>query len=403
MIFNLNDFLMALSFTLDFVEIDILGVTSNHGKRTAYISLKVAQTLGLSQESINDVVSLGILHDNGISEKSLHDRSLGDVAIVGKSIERIKEHCTIGEANVSKYPFLTDTTDALLYHHENVDGTGLFGLKEASIPLTSQIIRLADVLEINFHLENNNINMQENVLGFIIEQKGRLFSPQVVDAFRHIATEQKFWDNLHDGSIDNALKAEAPKFCIDTTYEEIRKITGVFSKIIDSKSEYTQRHSFDLSLKTERMADYYHMGNEEKMKLIIAADLHDIGKLAVPNAILDSPNKLTPDEFAVVKKHTYYTRLALQEIEGFEEITEWASNHHEKLNGKGYPYGKTAEELDFNSRLLACLDIYEALTEVRPYRKALDHNTAMGIMYNMCDNEFIDLDITRDIDNVFGG
>ncbi|GLC29148.1 HD-GYP domain-containing protein [Clostridium omnivorum] len=98
---------------------------------------------------------------------------------------------------------------------------------------------------------------------------------------------------------------------------------------------------------------------------------------------------------------SFYTRQALQEISGFEDITEWASNHHEKLNGQGYPFGKTAEALDFNSRLIACLDIYEALTEERPYRRALSHRSAMDILNKMKEEGFIDSKITQDIDNVF--
>jgi HD-GYP domain-containing protein (c-di-GMP phosphodiesterase class II) len=133
-------------------------------------------------------------------------------------------------------------------------------------------------------------------------------------------------------SIYKALKEDAPQYSMEISFEEIRKITDVFSKIIDSKSEFTKRHSSELSDKVAIMADYYKMNIDEKMKLIIAADLHDIGKLAVPNNILDSPNKLTNEEFGVIKKHSYFTRLALQELKGFEDITEWASNHHEKLN-----------------------------------------------------------------------
>jgi HD-GYP domain-containing protein (c-di-GMP phosphodiesterase class II) len=207
--------------------------------------------------------------------------------------------------------------------------------------------------------------------------------------------------NMKKDYVDKALRSNTPEYIMDLSYEEIGKITGVLSKIIDSKSKYTQKHSKDLSDKAAIMADFYKMGHEEKMKLLIAADLHDIGKLAVPNYILDSPNKLTREEFEIVKKHSYYTRIALEGITGFEDITEWASNHHEKLNGKGYPYGKTADELDFNSRLMACLDIYEALTEDRPYRRSLNHEEAMEIMNNMKLEGFIDPDITQDIDKVF--
>lgn len=109
---------------------------------------------------------------------------------------------------------------------------------------------------------------------------------------------------------------------MDLTFEDIRKITGVLSKIIDSKSKYTQKHSSELSVKVAIMADYYKMDYNEKMQLIIASELHDLGKLAVPNSISDSPNRLTDDKFNIIRKHSYFTRMALQEIKGFENITE---------------------------------------------------------------------------------
>jgi len=401
MLFNLNEFLMAVSFTLDFVEIDILGVTSNHGKRTAYISLKIAEELGMNKEELHDVVALAILHDNGISEKSLHDRILVDDSIDVKSIERIKEHCTIGEKNIEKYPFLTNVKDTIKYHHENYDGTGYFKLKSEEIPLMSQVIHIADFIEVNFELVNNASNVKNKLLKFINEQNNKMFSSRIVNALNNVAEDKGFWSNLKNEHIDQELKKDTPQFSIEMSFNKIKEITGVFSRIIDSKSKYTQRHSYDLSKKAEIMADYYKMDINEKMKLIIAADLHDIGKLAVPNKILDSPNKLTNDEFNIIKKHTYYTRLALQEIQGFEDITEWAANHHEKLNGKGYPLGKTAEELDFNSRLMTCLDIYEALTEERPYRVGLSHKETMDILNEMNKDGFIDAEITKDVDYVF--
>lgn len=401
MLFNLNEFLIAVSFTLDFVEMDILGVTSNHGKRTAYISLKIAMQLGLNSKQLHDIVALAILHDNGISEKSLHDKFLIGQFIDVKSIERKKEHCTIGEENIRQYPFLTDVRDVIKYHHEEYNGTGFFNLKGDEIPLLSQIIHMVDMIEVNFDLEKDNIDMHTKVLKFINEQKNKMFSPLLVNAYNDITMSKKFRLNLKNDYIDKALKESTPQYIVEISFDEIRKITGVFSKIIDSKSKFTQRHSKDLSDKVSIMADYYHMDHIEKMKVIIAANLHDIGKLAVPNSILDSPSKLSDEEFNIVKKHPYYTRLALQEIKGFEDITEWASNHHEKLNGQGYPFAKTGKDLDFNSRLIACLDIYEALTEQRPYRRALEHEEAMNILNKMKDDGLIDDKITQNIDHVF--
>lgn len=402
MLFNLNEFLMSISFALDFIEMDILGVKSNHSKRTAYISLMLGKKLGFSKEQLHDITALGILHDNGVSARSLHNKFIDGNLEGIRSLEIIKEHCIIVEENAIQYPFLTDVKDVIKYHHENYNGTSFFNLKGNEIPLMSQIIHIADIIDVTFDLENNNFQMQKEILKFVKDEKNKMFSPKIVDAFWDVAKNKDFWKNLGSHFIDMALKKNIPQCSMNLTFQEIRKITGVLSKIIDSKSRYTEKHSRELSNKASIMADFYKISIDEKFKLLIAADLHDIGKLAVPNAILDSTNKLSKDEFEIIKKHPYYTRLALQEIKGFEDITEWAANHHEKLNGQGYPFGKTAKDLDFNSRLMACLDIYQALTEERPYRIALNHGEAMNILTSMKNDGLIDSKITDDIDYVFG-
>ncbi|WP_238899665.1 HD domain-containing phosphohydrolase [Clostridium sp. YIM B02500] len=401
MLFRLNEFLMAVSFALDFVEMDILGMASNHGKRTAYISISIAKELGLNSEELHDVAALAMLHDNGLSEYSLHEKLATKELKNAALLEGVKEHCTIGESNIKNYPLLTNVKNIIKYHHERYDGTGFFRLRGEEIPLMSQIIAIADALEKTFDLQNNNHNMQNKVCEFVRNQENISFSSRIVKAFFKVTEEEKFWMNLENSFISIELEKRIPKHSLELSFEEIHGITNVLSKIIDSKSSYTQRHSQGLSEKAAIMADFYNLEKEEKMKLIIAADLHDIGKLAVPNDVLDKPDKLSDEEFKIIMKHPEYTRLALQEIKGFEDITEWASNHHEKLNGKGYPFGMTDKELDFNSRLMTCLDIYQALTEERPYREGLSHEKAMEILKSMMDNGFIDTKITRDIDCVF--
>ncbi|MDF2880605.1 MAG: metal dependent phosphohydrolase [Clostridiaceae bacterium] len=398
MLFNLNEFLMSVSFALDFVEMDIFGITSNHGKRTAYVSLKIAEQLHMSEDELKDISALAILHDNGVSYRGLGD-NLSDLDFRNIDIfEKKKWHCIIGEKNIIAYPFNTNVTNVIKYHHEKYNGTGFFKLSENEIPLMSQIISFADRIENKFDIKNNQLNMQRDILAFAKSEREKDFSSKIIDAFLRVTEHNNFWMELKDPCITTILRENLPDNTLDLTLEQIHEITEVLSEIIDSKSKYTRRHSRDLSIKAGVMSDFYKYKPDEKMKLIIAADLHDIGKLAVPNSILDSPNKLSDSEFQIVKKHPYYTRIVLEQIKGFEEITNWAANHHEKLNGKGYPYGLTAKDLDFNSRLMGCLDIYEALTEERPYRKALTHKEAMDILYSMSSGGFIDEVITRDID-----
>jgi len=134
---------------------------------------------------------------------------------------------------------------------------------------------------------------------------------------------------------------------------------------------------------------------------MIAATLHDLGKLAISNAILDKPGKLSEIEMERMKSHTYYTTMALQNIEGFEKISSWAGNHHEKLSGNGYPFGHDAAVLGFEERLMGCLDMYQALTEERPYRKGMEHAMALSILEENAKRGLIDRKIVDDIGRVF--
>lgn len=398
---NLNELLLSMSHVLDFVEMDVLGVASNHSKRVAYVSLALARELKLSEEECFDIVALSVLHDNGLTEKALRGGAKLEPHTKRKFLERFKEHCTIGEDNVKAFPFLTDVEGVIKYHHENYNGTGFFKLKGEEIPIMSQIISFADNLDTEFDLKVDCQDNCSHISDYIESKRNKWSSSRIVDAFYKITDLTSFYLDLKDDFIGRALKRSLPNFDRDMSFEEIREVTSVFSKIIDCKSSFTARHSQGLCEKTEIMADFYKKDREEKTKLLIAADLHDIGKLTVPNDILDKPGALSDDEFKTMRTHTYYTRLCLETLEGFEDITEWASNHHEKLDGSGYPYGFSADRLDFNSRLMGCLDIYQALTEDRPYRESLSHEKTIGILKDMARQGLIEGSIVDDIDHVF--
>jgi HD-GYP domain-containing protein (c-di-GMP phosphodiesterase class II) len=136
-------------------------------------------------------------------------------------------------------------------------------------------------------------------------------------------------------------------------------------------------------------------------KLYLAGAFHDIGKLAIPNTILEKPGKLEPAEFKKMQEHALYSYKILSKIHGFEDICSWACAHHEKLDGSGYPFGTKGDKLNHNQRLLCCIDIYQALTEPRPYKKPFSHETAIKMMRSMAAAGKIDRQITEDIDRVF--
>ncbi|MCT4598460.1 MAG: HD domain-containing protein [Vallitalea sp.] len=398
---NLNKLLLSLSYTLDFVEMDVLGVTSNHSKRVAYIACRLGKYLGMNENELFDLVTCTILHDNGVNKYMLDLAAKANTSRRKLILENAEEHCIIGEDNIINYPFLTDVTNVIKYHHETYNGKGFFNLKGDDIPLMSQLIYFGDIIDNKFNLKEIDYDKINRINDFVDKQENKLFSPKIVEAFRDVSGKSNFWLDIDDHFIYYAIRDSIPEIEENINWNKLEEITKIFSSIIDNKSEFTMKHSSGLANKLEKMGKFYNKDNIEITKLRIAANLHDVGKLAINNEIIDKPSKLTDEEFYIVKQHTYLSRISLQHIEGFEDITEWACNHHERLDGTGYPYGKKGDELDFNSRLVACLDIYQALMEERPYRKGLSHNKSIEILKNMGQKGWIDNNIVEDIDKVF--
>lgn len=386
---NRNEFVSAFAFALDFLEAGLRKNVTNHNKRVSLIAVFMGENMGLNKEELFDLYAYAMLHDNGITHKVYNALSENG----HDHLESSLSHCVTGERNLADFPFLVKRENIITYHHEAFDGSGYFGVSGDAIPLFSRIIALADTVEIMYRRYSDKADIIEQVQ----KSKGKKFSPLIAEAFLSTAGNIAFWLALDDMFINSELCKRVPNFVITTELAEMLPIANIMSGIIDSKSPFTAVHSKGLAYKTGVMADYYHFDEDKKMKLLIAANLHDVGKLVIPNAIIDKPDKLNDAEYEIIKTHTYYTRKVFESVKGFEDVTEWASNHHEKLNGRGYPLGFDRGKLDFESQLLACMDIYQALTEDRPYRVPLTHREATEILHSMVKRDEINGDIVNDI------
>ena len=116
--------------------------------------------------------------------------------------------------------------------------------------------------------------------------------------------------------------------------------------------------------------------------------MHDIGKLQVPDELLESPGAFSPAERAVMKKHSFATYQILRRIGGFEEMASWAGEHHESLSGNGYPFHLKAGQISQESRLIRVADVFQALAQRRPYRAPMPVAAIMEVLHKMqADNE----------------
>jgi HD-GYP domain-containing protein (c-di-GMP phosphodiesterase class II) len=404
---DFSQVLFALSFSLDCVEKDVLGVTTNHGKRVAYMAVKLADPQKLPPEGRMDLAACAIMHDNALAESVKTELDLvkpdENVREGNQSFFkwRLSMHCRLGEQNVAAFPFHTDCRQVILYHHENYDGSGCFGKTGAQTPYLSQLVHLADQLDLNCALGVEKPNLYVNVMDYLEEQRGREFASELVDRFNEVFTAEEM-QKILDENIDASLHELLPVDRSEYSVEQLIAVANIFAVIVDHKSSFTMRHSLGIAEKAEIMGKYYGFDREKMEKLYIAGALHDIGKLAISTDVLEKPGKLTQEEFVQMKNHAYYTYRILSPIKGLEDITSWAAYHHEKLDGSGYPFGKKAADLNHEQRLLACVDIYQALTEARPYKEPFSHAKAMSIMQGMVNRGLIDGTICADLEKVFG-
>ena len=405
---DLTDMLYALSFALDKAEIELLGVETGHGRRVACLSMFMAEEAGIRGEELRDLVGCCILHDNALTE-FIHEElskshmldgletQLSDVIGID-AVTNGSRHSVIGERNIRLVPFRTDVRNIVLYHHENADGSGAIGVTAAETGLKPQLLHLADMVDVTFELNPISEEKYAKILAWVEEQSGKMFSEEVVTLFRDAVTYDKMTYLVNEGALASLQRELRTEPC-EYSDEEIHNLATLFARIIDYKSEFTQTHSLGVADKAQQMAKYYGFDREKTTRFYLAGALHDIGKLLVSNDILEKPGKLTDDEYSAMKDHASATRYILSQIKEIPDVTEWAANHHEKLNGSGYPRGLTAEELSFEERLMACIDIYQALTEKRPYKDGMPHEKTIAIMKDMADKNFIDETIARDMEN----
>ncbi len=157
-------------------------------------------------------------------------------------------------------------------------------------------------------------------------------------------------------------------------------ICQAFATIVDAKSPFTYNHSNGVANVAVAMAKKLELDNSRILLVRYAALLHDLGKMAVPNEILQKPGKLDDAEWQLIRSHPGHTMRILRSIRGFAEMSEVAAAHHERLDGSGYFRGFTGRQLSLESRILAVADVFDALSAGRPYRNGMSREKVLTII-----------------------
>ncbi len=294
-----------------------------------------------------------------------------------ESRDLVKIRCERGASIARRIGFPEPVAQAIYSLDEHWNGGGYpDGLLGEEIPLFSRIMNLSQTLEV--FLVNRG---RDAAIEVARKRSGRWFDPDLVRAAESLAKQGSLWSGIHnEGVIQDALALEPEEHRMLANEETIEKICEAFADIIDAKSPFTYRHSNGVADAATAICRQLDLSQEDITFMRRAALVHDIGKLSVSNRILEKPGKLSRWEWDVIKMHPYYTFEILRRIPGFEELSEVAGAHHEKLDGSGYYAHLGADQLTLEMRILTVADIFDALAAKRPYRDAMPLEKVFGIM-----------------------
>ena len=390
---SLFEMFSCMSSALDLVSPSIV----NHQKNTAFMSHAVGKEMNLGNTRLSALVLAGILHDCG----ALSLRTKLDCLNFESEKTDLGNHAELGHGFFTRletlFPELIelDLPSTVRYHHLPWDHGRGAEHQGNGVPLESQIIHLADRVEV---LVNHKVDILEQSGGIvkrIRSQSGRMFKPQVVEAFEEASRKESFWLNLrYPDYLKKNLglgNEHLPQLKLDL--DGMQNLARVFGQIVDYRSTFTATHSTGVAEVARYLAELAGFSPKQVKLMQVAGYLHDLGKLAVPKEILEKPGPLTTEEFNIMKAHPFHLPRLLGHIPALEQVVDWASHHHEHLDGAGYPDHLKAPDLNLGARIVAVADVFTALTEDRPYRAGLAAGQAVNELNSMVRQQKLDSNI----------
>ena len=435
----LSEVLSALSYALDLTE----GQPAGHTNRTCVIGMRLGDEIGLSAEQRTALYFALLLKDAGCSSNAAKMASLfgSDDQLVKQRMKLVDWHrpvelalrtaqlCGIGQSTAERVKhflgiarsdnvtrdimqircdrgadialglgFPDATGDAIRALDEHWCGLGHpAGMRGEDIPILARIANIAQTVDVFFMAGGTDA-----ALRVVRARRGRWFDPRLAKLVLAWKRDTAFWQQLNGALLrDTVLALEPGTHVRRLDADGLDVVARSFAEIIDAKSPYTARHSFNVAAYAKHIAARLGYPADEQRRIYRAGLLHDIGKLGISNRILDKPGKLDPAERSAMEQHPRFTWEILQRVDAFSDFAWLAAVHHEKLDGSGYPWGLRGEALDEPSRILAVADIYEALSADRPYRAGMSYGQALAILKKesgttLCANAVSGLELAAD-------
>ncbi len=436
--------LAALLCALSFATGLGFGGHMEHGLRSAYLGLQIADELMLASEEREAIFYGALLKDVACTACSAgiaaflpeeEQVSLSDVILVDPSRfsdmigwlskylrmdahfpgriakllsfivqcgpvvkETMRSHCEVAELFARHLGFPDYVQRTLRFQWERWDGKGMaYRLKGPTIPRTARILHLAQVLELMYRFGGPAAT--EAVAR---EKRATRFDPGGVDAFLALTQRADFWSTFEEQSTQEALLIRRPSTLADHAQEDqTERVCEALADFTDLKTRETWHHSRAVAEVAVGIGTCLGLDTSELTRLRCAALVHDIGKVAVPVAILAKGEQRSGSEWETYRLHPYYTQRILERVNAFQELAQAAAAHHEWMNGQGYHRQLCGEQIPFHGRILAVANTYARLVQQQGNQE--DPTDALRKMHPRVGNQFDSLCYDALVTSLTGG
>jgi HD-GYP domain-containing protein (c-di-GMP phosphodiesterase class II) len=381
------DLVLCLAQAVDLVS----PLVADHHRRTAQIAYGLGMQMKLSEDELHDLVTAAALHDvGGLTRRER-------LATLDFEYQDPHGHAVLGYLLLQSFPRFQEPANIVRFHHVPwMQGEGAL-FDGVPVPRTSHLLHLADRAAVLLDPASDVLGQVDGILEKIHSQAGERFLPEQVQALDDLAEREAFWlDTVylqHLDTLGRRMRWEQ----VYLTEEDFLGLTNLFRRIIDFRSRFTASHSAGVAATAGVLAQLCGFSPADCRTIHLAGLLHDLGKLGVPAEILEKPGRLTREEFSVVRRHTYYTFHLLEPLRVLDVIRVWAALHHERMDGHGYPFHLTAEEIPLGSRIVSVADVFTALTEDRPYRPGMSGADAFQILSEAVSERRLDRQVVNTV------
>lgn len=335
-----------------------------HMERTAIVAMELCDYLELSKAQKKNIYIAALLHDIG-ELIDIRSRACEDF----HSNNELHQRYTYNMLNGLD---IFEQTKAIVY-------TRRPGYEE-TFAREKAILSFCDRFEYDLRLYPDNLSSccEDICSGFA--QRYNDYPTEFYDFLNVVSQREYFWFRLQTDNTPRVVNVISPIKVVHLDIDDFQQICTLIARVVDTHSGFTAAHSMTVGLVAKELAYYSGMTAWDQQRIEIAGYLHDIGKLHVPITILEKTGPLSRKEYSMLKEHSYKTAEILSVVSELGDIAAWAANHHERLDGSGYPYHLNRIYLDIPSRIVAVADFFTALTELRPYRGPLSLPAALAIM-----------------------